>query len=67
MDQLSSKITVFHLKNIKDYDTTMLDDGDTDWQRLTKKIPAGVPVFLEYNIPSAKLLDQEIAKVNELL
>ena len=45
----------------------MLDNGDTDWQRLTEKVPAGVPVFLEYNIPSAKLLDQEIAKVNELL
>lgn len=67
MDQLSSKITVFHLKNIKDRNTTMLDDGDTDWQHLTKKVPAGVPTFLEYNIPSAKLLDQEIAKVNELL
>lgn len=67
MNQLQSKVTIFHLKNIKNRDTTMLDDGDTDWQKLTSKVPAGVPIFLEYNIPSAKLLDQEISKVNELL
>ena len=45
----------------------MLDDGDTDWQRLTQKVPAGVPVFLEYNIPTAQQLDAEITKVNQLL
>ncbi|WP_295731244.1 sugar phosphate isomerase/epimerase [uncultured Limosilactobacillus sp.] len=67
MDQLQSKVTIFHLKNIHHRDTTMLNDGDTDWQTLTAKVPNGVPVFLEYNIPTAKLLDQEIAQVNALL
>lgn len=67
MDQLRSKMTIFHLKNIKNRDTTMLDDGDTDWRKLTKKVPAGVPVFLEYNIQNQELLDSEITKVNELL
>ena len=67
MDQLQSFVTVFHLKNIKKRDTTMLDDGDTDWQRLTQKVPAGVPVFLEYNIPTSQQLDAEITKVNQLL
>lgn len=67
MDELQSKMTIFHLKNIKNRDTTMLDDGDTDWRKLTAKVPDGVPVFLEYNIPNEELLDSEIAKVNELL
>lgn len=67
MNQLQSFVTIFHLKNIKNHDTTMLDDGDTDWQKLTQQVPDGVPIFLEYNIPTAKQLDSEIAKVNEFL
>lgn len=67
MDQLKSFVTIFHLKNIQNRDTTMLDDGDTDWHQLTNKVPNNVPVFLEYNIPSAELLNSEITKVNELL
>ncbi|WP_251545582.1 sugar phosphate isomerase/epimerase family protein [Limosilactobacillus caecicola] len=67
MDQLQSMLTIFHLKNIKNLDTTMLDDGATDWVKLTQKVPTGIPVFLEYNIPTERLLDSEIAKVNRLL
>lgn len=67
MDKLSPDITIFHLKNIQNKTTTMLDDGDTDWRKLTNSRPANSPVFLEYNIPTTALLDSEIAKVNELL
>lgn len=67
MDDLNSFITIFHLKNIKNRDTTMLDDGDTDWKKLTNKVVKGIPVFIEYNIPSKDLLKSEINKVNALL
>lgn len=65
-DALKSAITVFHLKDILNQTTVMLGDGATDWQRLVQALPAGVPVFLEYDIPSAELPGQ-IELVNRAL
>lgn len=63
---LKDDITVFHLKDIKDRETVMLNDGATDWQTLIKQLKNDTPIFLEYDIPDQNL-DQEINKVNQLL
>ncbi len=63
---LSEDITVFHLKDIKDKETVLLDEGATDWKCLVKNLKSDVPVFLEYEI-SEKDLDGQIQKVNNLL
>ncbi|MGA3233614.1 sugar phosphate isomerase/epimerase family protein [Lactiplantibacillus pentosus] len=63
---LKSAITVFHLKDIKNQNTMMLGDGDTDWQQLLKALPETTPVFIEYNIQSQNLPEQ-IALVQQAL
>lgn len=63
---LKDDITVFHLKDIKDKETVMLDHGATDWQSLVKQLNRDTPIFLEYDIPDQKLT-AEIDKVNQLL
>lgn len=63
---LKSAITVFHLKDIKNQNTVMLGDGDTDWQQLLKALPNTTPIFIEYNIQSQNLPEQ-IALVQQAL
>lgn len=64
--QLAQYTTIFHLKNVHDRQTTMLADGDTDWQQLSRMTNPVVPVFLEYNIPT-NLIASEIKLVNDFL
>ncbi|WP_125565341.1 sugar phosphate isomerase/epimerase family protein [Companilactobacillus insicii] len=65
-DKFKNDITVFHLKDIKNKETTMLGEGLTDWQSMLRKLNSDTPVFLEYDIPSDKLNDQ-INQVNTIL
>lgn len=64
-NELHDKITVFHLKDIKNKQTVMLDNGATDWRTIVKKLHDDIPIFLEYEIPGSKLNDQ-IKQVNQL-
>jgi sugar phosphate isomerase/epimerase len=64
--QLKDVTTVFHLKDIKNRDTVMLGDGDTDWVSLVDQLDDNVPVFLEYAINDHQF-DAEVAKLNAVL
>lgn len=66
LTSLVDQISVFHLKDIKNKQTVMLDNGATDWRNLVKKIATDVPIFLEYDIPSQNLLHQ-IELVNSVI
>ena len=63
-DRLLDHITVFHLKNVngsQDRDrlaTTMLQDGVIDWQPMLRRLPANVPVLLEFPIPAPQVAEQ---------
>ncbi|MCI5775887.1 MAG: xylose isomerase [Aerococcus sp.] len=63
---LKDYVTVLHLKNIDvaKLDTTLLEDGDTDWRALVANKPAEVPVYLEYNIPT-EYLGAEMNKITQ--
>lgn len=65
--ELKDYVTVLHLKNIDldKLDTTLLEDGATDWKALVDHNPAGVPIYLEYNIP-ADYLGAEMSKITQL-
>ncbi|MDO4670336.1 MAG: xylose isomerase [Aerococcus sp.] len=54
---LKPYVTVLHLKNIdvSALETTLLAEGDTDWQALVSQNNAEVPIFLEYAIPQDQL------------
>lgn len=65
-EKLNEITTVFHLKDIKDKDTVLLGNGDTDWKSLLKEVKSNVPVFLEYAIDDDSL-DGEIELVNKVL
>ena len=63
---LSDAITVFHLKDIKDKETVMLNDGTTDWKALINNLSANIPVFIEYETSKQELPGQ-IKLVNDAL
>lgn len=65
-DELHHYISTFHLKDVANRETVMLGDGKTNWKDLLERLKAGVPVFLEYDIPD-NLLDHEIDLVNDTL
>lgn len=62
----SNDITIFHLKDIKDKETVMLDTGATDWKNMLLNLSDEIPIFLEYEI-SPQHLDEQIQQVNEVL
>lgn len=64
--ELESQITNFHLKDIKNKDTTMLGEGTTDWVWMIKELSYNIPIFLEYGIPNDKIVDQ-IQLVNSVI
>ena len=61
---LKKYITVFHLKDIREKATVMLDDGDTAWKSLVKNLDRTIPIFLEYDIVPDQL-ELEMKKVND--
>lgn len=63
---LASLITVFHLKDIADRDTVMLDHGATDWRAMLNQLADSIPIFLEYAIAPADV-DAQIALVNAVI
>lgn len=63
---VSDAITVFHLKDIKDKETVMLNEGATDWKSLLNNLATNIPVFIEYET-SEKELPGQIKLVNDVL
>lgn len=55
---LVNAITVFHLKDIRQRETVLLDQGTTDWRSMLAELTTNVPVFLEYAIAPADLPGQ---------
>lgn len=66
--KLKPYVTVLHLKNIdvKQLETTLLKDGDTDWQALVAQNDPSVPIFLEYAI-STDEISSELKQVRAVL
>lgn len=64
--ELKSQITNFHLKDIKNKDTTMLGNGNTDWTSMVENLDNTIPIFLEYEIPDNQITDQ-IKLVNSVI
>ena len=62
--RLVDYITVFHLKNVNGAQdtsqlaTTMLQDGVIDWKPMLDRLPASVPVFLEFPIQAEQVAEQ---------
>jgi hypothetical protein len=54
------------LKDIKNKETVLLDEGATDWKDLVNNLATDIPVFLEYEISQDDLSGQ-IKKVNDVL
>ena len=65
-DELKDNISVYHLKDIKNKNTMMLNNGDTDWRYMLNKLGENIPVFLEYGIDENKIID-EMKKVEDVL
>ncbi|WP_367341305.1 sugar phosphate isomerase/epimerase family protein [Limosilactobacillus sp.] len=65
LQKLLPYVTIFHLKEIKDRDTILLDKTQ-DWPAMVKQLDAKVPVVLEYAIP-AEQIDEQIELVNAVL
>lgn len=63
---ISEAITVFHLKDIKDRETVMLNEGATDWKSLLNNLSNNIPVFIEYETSEQELPGQ-IKLVNDAL
>lgn len=63
---VSDAITVFHLKDIKNKETVMLNEGATDWKSLINNLSNNIPVFIEYET-SEKELPGQIKLVNDVL
>lgn len=63
---VSDAITVFHLKDIKDKETVMLNEGATDWKSLINNLSKDIPVFIEYETSEQELPGQ-IKLVNDVL
>lgn len=65
-DELRENISVYHLKDIKNKNTMMLNDGNTDWKYMLNELDQNIPIFLEYGIDKDKVVD-EMEKVEEVL
>ena len=65
-DELKDNISVYHLKDIKNKNTMMLNDGNTDWKYMLNELDQNIPIFLEYGIDKDKVVD-EMEKVEEVL
>lgn len=65
-NNVSDYVTVYHLKDIKNQQTVMLDHGATDWRSMVKKLNSNIPIFLEYDIPNDELNNQ-IDTVNDVI
>ncbi|MCR1900606.1 sugar phosphate isomerase/epimerase family protein [Ligilactobacillus apodemi] len=65
--KLHDKINIFHLKDIKDHQTVLLGEGQTDWQPMIKALSPNIPIFLEYGTTDLEELQHEIKLVNHLL
>ncbi|WP_283584029.1 sugar phosphate isomerase/epimerase family protein [Limosilactobacillus difficilis] len=65
LQKLLTYITIFHLKQIKNHDTILLNKTQ-NWPSMLQQLDAKVPVVLEYAIPAAQL-DEQIELVNAVL
>ena len=65
LKKLLPYVTIFHLKEIKNRDTILLDKTQ-DWPAMVKQLDAKIPVVLEYAIP-ADQIDEQIELVNAVL
>lgn len=67
-DRLLEHITIFHLKNVGSTEngpaTTMLQNGGIDWQPMLHRLPAAVPVLLEFPIPT-QLVGEQVDLVRQ--
>lgn len=64
--ELKNQITNYHLKDIKDKETVMLGEGETDWEPMVLSIADNIPIFLEYGIPDAQI-KHEVELVNSVI
>lgn len=64
--KLKNQITNYHLKDIKDKETVMLGEGDTDWQPMVLSLSDNIPIFLEYGIPDEQI-KHEVELVNSVI
>lgn len=64
--ELKDKVTNYHLKDIKNKETVMLDEGTTDWKPMILELDPEIPIFLEYVIDYNKI-EQELDKVNAVI
>ena len=64
--KLKNQITNYHLKDIKDKETVMLGEGDTDWQPMVLSLLDNIPIFLEYGIPDEQI-KHEVELVNSVI
>lgn len=65
-NKLKDQITNYHLKDIKNKETVMLGDGNTDWQPMILNLSEEIPIFLEYGIPDDQI-EHEVELVNSVI